>query len=334
MPSPTGSGLAASLCPHYGAGIPACFSMDMMAAADLNALTVFAKVVEAGSFSEGARRLRMPISTVSRRIAELEDQLGVRLLERSTRSIRLTDIGTEVLGHAQKGVEVGEAIDSIVSSQLSDISGTLRLSTPPSVSDSLVAPIISAFQASYPDARAQVLVTERAVDHIVEGVDLTFHVGASKDSSLVARKVLSYRHQLVASPAYLERHPAPERPQDLLGHRMVAFSSWRPESQWRFSHVNGRDRELITFSPHLGINDYAGVSAAVLAGLGIGDLPPLVQPELLRDGRLVEVMPDWRFPVVDLALVHLGNRHISRPVRVFKEFAAQMAPKLFPNLPS
>lgn len=304
-----------------------------MLAVDLNTLNVFAKVAEAGSFSEGARRLKMPVSTVSRRIADLEDQLGIRLLERSTRNIRLTEVGAEVLEQAQRSAEIGDAIAEIVSSQLPDVSGTLRLSTPPSVSDSLVMPIVSAFQASYPDVGAQVLVTDRMVDHIAEGVDLTFHVGALRDSSLMARKVLSYRHQLVASPAYLERHSAPERPQDLLRHRIIAFSKWRLESQWQFSHVNGRDREMVTFKPHVGINDYAGVTAGLLADLGIGDLPPVVQPELMRDGRLVEVMPNWRFPVVDLSLVHLGNRHVSRPVRVFKEFATQLAPTLFPNPP-
>ena len=89
----------------------------------------------------------------------------------------------------------------------------------------------------------------------------------------------------------------------------------------------------MTLQPHLSMNDYAGLAAALLAGAGIGELPPVVQPQLVRDGRLIEIMPKWRFRAVDLSVVHLGNRHIPRPVRVFKEFAAQMAPTLFPNLP-
>ena len=172
---------------------------------DLNALIIFAKVVEAKSFSEAARRLGMPISTVSRRIAELEDQLGVRLLDRSTRSLRLTDLGADVLDHAMRSVEVNEAVESIVSNQLSNVTGTLRLSAPPNISDTLITPLVTAFQASYPNVRVQILIAERFVDHIADGVDIVFRLGALKDSSLVARKILTYRHQLVASPHYLER---------------------------------------------------------------------------------------------------------------------------------
>src|SRR5215468_7027590 len=106
--------------------------------ADLNALAVFAKVVEAGSFSEAARRLRTPISTVSRRVAELEDQLGVRLIERSTRSLRLTELGAEVLEHAIRSAELSEAVGNVVSSRLANVAGTLRLSAPPSIADTLL----------------------------------------------------------------------------------------------------------------------------------------------------------------------------------------------------
>jgi DNA-binding transcriptional LysR family regulator len=98
--------------------------------------------------------------------------------------------------------------------------------------------------------------------------------------------------------------------------------------------VNGKDKETLTFQPYLSINEYSGLATALLAGTGIGELPPIVQPQLLRDGRLIEVMPKWRFRIFNLSVVHLGNRYIPRPVRVFKEFAAKMAPTLFPILPN
>src|SRR5262244_3769925 len=300
---------------------------------DLNSLLIFAKVVEAKSFSEAARRLKMPTSTVSRRVADLEEQLGVRLIERSTRSLRLTDVGSEVFEQAKHSSEINDAVGNIASNHKSTISGELRLAAPPSISDSFLAPILGAFQASYPNVRIQVFITDRIVDQIAEGVDLAFRVDPQlKDSSLIARKILTYRHQLVASPAYLAGRKSPQRPQDLLQHRLLAFSFWKPMNVWIF--VNGRKRETLTFHPHLSMNDYAGLAAALLAGTGVGDLPPLVQPELLRDGRLVEVMPDWRFATFYLWLVHTGNRYLTRPVRLFKEFAAQRAPTLFPDLPT
>jgi DNA-binding transcriptional LysR family regulator len=299
---------------------------------DLNALVIFAKVVEANSFSEAARRLKMPISTVSRRIADLEDQLGISLLERSTRSLRLTEVGSEVFEHAQRSAELSETVDNIVSNKMANVSGLLRLSAPPSISDTLLAPLVGAFQASYPNVRVQVLVSDRFIDHIAEGVDLVFRLAPFKDSSLIARKILTYRHQLVASPAYLAKCKPPEAPQDLLGHRLLAFTHWMPSNHWVF--VKTVDKETLTFLPYLSMNDYSGLATALVAGAGIGDLPPVVRPELVRDGLLVEVMPKWRFPTFDLSLVHLGNRHLPRSVRVFKEFAAQMAPALFPSLPA
>jgi len=198
----------------------------------------------------------------------------------------------------------------------------------------LLTPLVTAFQASYPNVRIQILVTDRFVDHIVEGVDVVFRLGALKDSSLAAKRILTYRHQLVASPAYLKSCKPPKKPRDLLEHRLLTFSHWKPESSWTFIHKNGKDKETVAFQPFLTMNDYAGLAPALVAGGGIGELPPVVQPELMREGHLVEVMPDWRFRSFDLSLVHLGNRHISKPCRLFKEFATQMAPTLFPSLPS
>jgi len=304
-----------------------------MEMADLNSLAIFAKVVEAKGFSEAARRLKMPISTVSCRVAELEDQLGVRLLERSTRNVRLTDVGAEVLEHAQRSAELSEAVDNLVSNQLSTVAGVLRLSAPPSILDTLLSPLLGAFQTSYPNVRVQVLVTDRFVDLIAEGIDLAFRFGALSDSSLVARKILTYRHQLVASRGYLEKVKTPRSPSDLLDHKLLAFSYWKPDNSWTFLHQNGKDQETLSFEPYLSINDYTGLTPALLGGLGIGDLPPVVQPELIRDGRLVEVMPEWHVRTFDLSVVHLSSRHISRPVRLLKELAVELSPALFPALP-
>lgn len=298
---------------------------------NLNTLLLFAKVVETNSFSEAARRLDIPVSTVSRKIAELEDELGVRLLERSTRQLRLTEVGAEVLELANRSSEISESLHSLVSNRAVNVSGMLRISAPPSISDTLLTPLATAFQASYPEVRFDIRVTERKIDHITEGIDLAFRVGKLRDSTLVAHRLLRYRHQLVASPKYLKNHKSPLHPEDLLRHRLLAFSYWNPQNSWSFRNKN--DTRTIDFEPTIAMNDYIGLATALAEGGGIGELPPIVQPGFMEKGLLVEVMPTWKFEPVDVSLVHLGNRHISRQIRLFKEYASETVPKLFPNLP-
>lgn len=299
--------------------------------ADLNALIVFARVAETQSFSEAARRLNMPISTVSRKVADLENQLGVRLIERSTRSVRLTDVGTDVLAEAQRGAEVSEAVQSIVSNQLTEVRGLLRLSAPPSIADSVLAPLLIAFHASYPRVRVHVLVTDRFVDHIAEGVDLAFRVGALKDSALVTRTLLTYRRRLLASPDYLSGRKGPTSPSELMDHNLLAFSYSTGEHNWTF--WKGQSSQTIRFQPQFAMNDYAGLAMALALGSGIGDLPPIVRPDFFESGKLVEVMPEWTLRAETLSMVHLGKRHIPRPVRLFRDFASQAAPSMFAALP-
>jgi DNA-binding transcriptional LysR family regulator len=301
---------------------------------DLNALVLFATVVDSRSFSEAARRLNMPVSTVSRRIAELEQELGVQLLERSTRNLRLTDIGHEIYKHARHGLELSDSVHDIVSDHHALVCGTLRVSAPPSISDSLLAPLIAALQDAHPQVSVQAFITERAVDLMVEGIDVAFIVGPLQDSELVARVVLTYRHRILASPDYLRAHPAPRTPEDLLEHRLLAFSFWRPENTWNLVRADGSEIRSISFRPYLAMNDYAGIVPRLLDGAGIGELPPLVRPDLVRDGKLVEVMDDWHFPNFDLKIVRSGGRYVPRVVRIFVDLAAQLAPALFPSLPA
>jgi DNA-binding transcriptional LysR family regulator len=300
---------------------------------DLNALSIFATVVESNSFSQASRRLNVPISTVSRRVAELEEELGVQLLKRSTRKLSLTEIGAEIFEHARHAVELDGAVNDIVGDHLAVITGTLRISSPPSVSDSLLAPLIAAVQDAHPQVRAQVFITERFVDLVSEGIDVAFIVGPIQDPALVSRTILSYRHQLLASPKYIDEHGSPRTPEELLGHRLLAFSFWRPENTWSFVNDDNCETRSISFRPYMSMNDYAGIVPRLLDGAGIGEIPPLVRPELVRDGHLVEVMPEWHFPYFDLKVVHHGGRYVPRVVRVFTETAQRLAPALFPSLP-
>jgi DNA-binding transcriptional LysR family regulator len=297
---------------------------------NLNALHVFARVAEANSFSEGARRLRIPVSTVSRQVAELEAQLGVRLLERSTRSLKLTSIGTEILEEARAAVDIRESILGLISSQLSSVSGLLRILVPPSIASWLVMPVVGAFRTLYPDVRVQVTVSDHATNLAGGDFDLLVKTGPMKDSSRICRRILTFRDRLLASPAYLKTCKAPETPKELLGHRLLAFSHCQSEIAWTFINNNDMKEVTLNIEPDLSVNDPTSLAEALLAGMGIGNLPSMASGEFVQKGRLVELMPQWRFGTLDVLIVHASNRHVRRPVQEFTRFAAKLAPALFP----
>ncbi len=296
---------------------------------DKNAMALYVKVVENNSFSRTAHREDIPVSTVSRKISELEKALGVRLLERSTRRLRMTEIGQDYYEHCRRGLEEFETANLMVSDQQAEVRGRLRLSVPPSLSDVVIIPLIEAFQALYPNAIVNCLVTDRHVNHIEDGIDISLRVGDLKDSSLVARRLLRYRSVLVASPVYLERAGAPSHPNELSLHALIAFSRWEPVVTWTLE--NDGETHKVNVQPRIAINDYAGVQSAVINGLGISEIPQILCGPGLQDGRLVEVMPQWQFALVTLSVIYPSNRNLSRLVRLFKDFCVERIEGLAPH---
>ena len=297
---------------------------------DKNAMALYVKVVENNSFSRAAEREGIPVSTVSRKISELEKALGVRLLERSTRRLRMTEIGQDYYQRCRRGLEEFETANLLVSDQQAEVSGRLRLSVPPSLSDVVIIPLIETFQARYPNAIVNCLVTDRHVNHIEDGIDISLRVGDLKDSSLVARRLLRYRSVLVASPGYLKRAGAPNHPNELPLHALVAFSRWEPAVTWVLE--NDGETQKINVQPRIAINDYAGVQSAVINGLGISEIPSILCGPGLQDGRLVEVIPEWQFSPVTLSAVYPSNRNLSRLVRLFKDFCVERIEALVPHV--
>ncbi len=296
---------------------------------DKNARALYVNVVENNSFSRAAHREDIPVSTVSRKISELEKALGVRLLERSTRRLRMTEIGRDYYEHCRRGLEEFETANLMVSDQQAEVSGRLRLSVPPSLSDVVIIPLIQGFQALYPNAIVNCLVTDRHVNHIEDGIDISLRVGDLTDSSLVARRLLRYRSVLVASPGYLQRAGAPSHPNELSLHALIAFSRWEPSVSWLL--YNNGETHKIKVEPRIAINDYAGVQSAVINGLGISEIPQILCGPGLEDGRLVEVMPTWQFAPVTLSVIYPSNLNLSRLVRLFKDFCVERIEGLVPH---
>ena len=299
---------------------------------DRNAMALFVKVVENHSFSKTAQREHVPVSTVSRKISQLEKALGVRLLERSTRQLRMTEIGQDYYDRCRRGLEEFEAANLLINDRQSEVSGTLRISTPPNISDVVVAPLVAGFRTLYPKVVIRVFVTDRRVHLIEDGIDLALRVGELDDSNLVARRLLSYRHLLVASPEYLEKAGHPKHPQELNDFPLIVFATWFDEPVW--SLTDGNKVEKVLVKSGFSINDYNGVQHAVLDGSGIGEIPSIVCGQQLEAGRMVEVMPNWHFEPVTISAVYSSRLNLSRVVRLFKDFCVEHIEELVPHVQS
>lgn len=286
---------------------------------DLNAVAMLVQVVDLGSFSRAAAQMNMPVSTVSRKIAELEQSLDVRLLERTTRRLRLTEIGHEYLALCRRGLGDLTAAQALVTDRQQQLTGRLRISVPPTMSDLVVLPLVSRFRERHPGVVVNCLVTERHVDHIADGVDLSLRVGDLADSSVVCVTVSQHRPRLVASPRYLASlgHETLE-PADLADHVQVAFSRWERPLLWRLQ----RDDQWLEIkpAPWLVVNDYAAVLRAVLDGCGISELPSFIAAAALSNAELVEPLAPWRFGVTKVVIAYPSNRHLSPLTRAFSAF--------------
>ncbi len=259
---------------------------------------------------------------------DLEKPLDVRLLERSTRKLRLTEIGQDYYERCRRGLDEFGAANLLITDQQKEVSGRLRISVPPSLSD-IIVPMVEAFQKEHPKVIVQCLVTDRHVDHSSDGVDLSLRVSELGDSSLVARRLLRYRSVLVASPDYLEKVGTPKHPTELPLHGLVAFSRWDTTVRWELE--KGEETEKVEVQTKIAINDYAGIQRAVTDGLGISEIPSIVCGMAFKDGRLVEVMPDWQFAPTTIAAIYPSNRNLSRVVRLFRDFCVEQFPSLTPN---
>jgi DNA-binding transcriptional LysR family regulator len=172
------------------------------------------------------------------------------------------------------------------------------------------------------------IVSDRAAGLATGECDLLIKIGPLKDSSQISRKILTFRNRLLASPAYLANRKAPETPNELLGHRLLALSCCEPEIKWSFMKSDHKSPIVLTIEPHLSVNDPTSLARALLAGMGIGNLPSMAAGELLLKGQLIELMPQWRFDTIDVSVVYPGSRYVRRPVQEFVRFAAKLAPSL------
>ena len=285
----------------------------------LDAIAIFARVAEDASFRGAAAELGIPPSTVSRKVAELEAQLGVRLLRRTTRRVALTDAGRAYLRACQAPLgalaEAGRAVrDAGVEAR-----GRLRVTASVTFGERYLGPMLEAYMREHPRVEVEVLLTDRYVDLVEEGFDVAFRAGNVGDPSLVARELGSGVLRCVASPAYLSARPAPRKPQDLTDHDCVVYPPLAPSGRWTFRsrgravHVPARGR-LVAHSLPLAFE-------AARRGMGVTRVPEPLAHDAPAAGELVEVLGAYRPPPSPFLLVYPSRGHVTPRLRAFIDVA-------------
>lgn len=289
-----------------------------------NDLALFARVVDSGSFSQAAQRANLPKSTVSRRIAQLETQLGERLLQRTTRKLMLTEFGASLLEHGRKVLEEAEAAGALVQHRQLAPSGRLRISMPGDFANLGMTHMLARFVERYPAISLELDLSPRRVDLVGENFDIAIRMGdLPDDSSLHARRVALEEMALYASPAYIERRGMPQHPDDLLQHELLCLGSRNGGAQvWQLTKgktVWQRDlpSRLIANSPDL-------LARMACAGTGIAASSGLFAEGPMETGELVRVLPEWSLPEVTGWAVFPGRRLMPAKTRVFLDMMEEM----------
>jgi DNA-binding transcriptional LysR family regulator len=288
-------------------------------------MRVFARVVEAGTFTKAADSLALPKATVTKQIQHLESRLRVKLLHRTTRRVSVTPDGAAYYERASRLLADLDELEASMGNAQTTPQGRLRVDVGSSVAQLLVIPALHTFYARYPDIQLDLGVSDRPVDLIGDNVDCVIRGGELLDQSLVARRIGNLPFMSVASPEYLRRHGVPLHPLDLeKGHYMVNFFS--PRTGRLMPHDFEKDGETIELaSPHrISVNESNAYMAAVLAGLGVAQLVSFMAAPHLASGALVQVLPEWSIRTVPVYVVYPPNRHLSAKVRSFVDWAAEL----------
>ena len=259
----------------------------------MHELVAFVRVAEAGSFSTAARRHGQTPSAVSRQVARLEKAMGVSLLQRSTRQLRLTEAGLEVLAQGREMVAAAQASLRVAEGHVGEPRGRVRLSAPKAFARHVLHQPLLDFLQRHPQVDLQLLVADRPVDPLREGIDLVVRLTDEPPQGLVARALMPVRQWVVASPAYVATHEAIERPEDLMAHSCLSLGEQARDSRWRFSRAD--ETVDVVVDGRYAVNHSEMRLAAIEAGLGVGCVPDFVAHEALAAGRVLRLLPEWVF---------------------------------------
>ena len=281
-------------------------------------LEVFIAVVEVGGFSAAAKRLETTPAAVSRRIKGLEQRLGVRLLQRTTRKIRLTEAGELYFREVRAMLADLRAVEQRLDEVTGQATGDLRIAAPMSFGQRRLAPLLPRFALAHPKLSISLILEDRETDIVGEGFDLALRIAHPSDSSFVSRPIATIPRYLVASPDYVARRGKPDSPEDLLQHDCLHYSVISEREEWSFG---GKDRqESILVKGSFCANNGDVLAEAAVQGLGITLLPDFIIEEALADGRLLRVLEDWERAPLTLSVLYPSRKHVPAKTRLLIEY--------------
>ncbi|HNQ04632.1 MAG TPA: LysR family transcriptional regulator [Thiobacillaceae bacterium] len=287
----------------------------------LTSMAVFVKAVDLGSFTAAAEALEMSPQLVGKHVLEIEQRLGVRLLNRTTRRQSLTDFGRVFYERSKIVLAEVEIAESLAAETRAIPSGRLRINAPVSFGMKTLAPRLPEYLRSHPKVDVELSLSNRAVDLVDEGYDLVFRIGVLADSELIARPLAPYRFVLCAAPGYLEGRPPIRKPEDLTQHECLVFAYTELRNQWTFDGPSGR--VTVPVRSRLASDHDETLLCAALAGMGILLQPQDVVQAALDDGRLVRLLPEYEAPSRPMHLLYAPDRRITPKLRSFLDFSVE-----------
>ena len=282
---------------------------------DLNEIMVFTKVAELGGFSKATKSLGMPVSTVSRKVSDLEERLGITLLQRTTRKLSLTRSGEQYFKQCADILSGLDEAETQVTKLQSQPEGTLKISVPVGMGAGRFIDFLQEFMAKYPKLEVELLVTNQFVDLVAEGVDVALRFGELSDSSLVARKLGTDRRMLVAAPSYLKKAKPLVHPQDLREHKCILFKSRSIETHWELTREKSRVRVAVKGA--VKANDMLTIREFAVNGAGIALLPEMSCIDELASGQLKQVLPEWKTLIAPAHAVYVSRKFLPARIEVF-----------------
>lgn len=289
--------------------------------AELNNLETFVAAVKSGSFAGAARLLSISPAMVGRRIQALEEHHGARLIERTTRAQRLTELGESFFAQAEAVLEAVAELDDLTRTEPGKLSGRIRATGPATLGVHRLAAIVARFCAENPEVTLELSLNDRRADLIAEGYDLAIRIGELAASTMIARRVGTYRLMCVAAPSYVAAHGLPATPADLVGHRCILNLNMSPRGRWPFIGPGGAT-VIAEVEGGLQIDNGEAQLVAALNGAGIVYLPLDLVAEPVAAGRLVQVLPHWGTMTLPIQLVYPSRRLMPRRLSAFMEAIA------------